>query len=112
MGLFDFFQKKDINSGVRSFRSENRAMLIDVREPGEFKQGHIPGARNIPLAKIENAKSAIHDKDMPLYVYCQSGSRSSRAASAGCGVSTVRAGSVKGVSASKFSASASSTRGT
>lgn len=82
MGLFDFFQKKDINSGIRSFRSESRAMLIDIREPGEFKQGHIPGARNIPLSRIENAKSAIHDMDMPLYVYCQSGNRSSRAASA------------------------------
>ena len=82
MGILDLFQKADINSGISSFRSQNRAMLIDVREPGEFKQGHIPGARNIPLSKIENAKSAIHDKNMPLYVYCQSGSRSRRAASA------------------------------
>lgn len=81
MGLFDFFSKKDINDGIRSFNAESRAMLIDVREPGEFAQGHIPGARNIPLAKIANAKSAIHDPAMPIYVYCQKGSRASRAAS-------------------------------
>ena len=57
-------------------------MLIDVREPAEFKQGHIFGARNIPVSKIENVQSAIHDKDMPIYVYCQKGSRAARAASA------------------------------
>jgi len=82
MGLFDFFKKQNINEGVNAFRKENRAMLIDVREPGEYKQGHIPGSRNIPLARINNAKSAIHDMNMPIYVYCQTGSRSSRAASA------------------------------
>lgn len=82
MGLFDIFAKKDINSGVNEFRKESRAMLIDVREPAEYKQGHVFGARSIPLSKIENVKSAIHDKNMPIYVYCQKGSRSSRAASA------------------------------
>lgn len=82
MGIFDLFRKKDINEGVRAFRAESKAMLIDVRDPGEFCHGHIPGARNIPLSRIGNAKSAIHDPDMPLYVYCQSGSRSRSAASA------------------------------
>ncbi len=82
MGIMDLFKKQDINNGINAFRSESRAMLIDVREPGEFRQGHIPGARNIPLSKIENARSAIHDKDMPLYVYCQKGTRSGRAVSA------------------------------
>lgn len=82
MGILDIFKKQDINAGVNSFCKEDRAMLIDVREPGEYKQGHISGARNIPLSKIENVKSAIHDMDMPIYLYCQKGSRSSRAASA------------------------------
>ena len=80
MGFLDFFKKSDVNSGVQEFHSEKHAILIDVREPGEFKQGHIPGAQNIPLSKIENTLSVIHERETPVYVYCQSGARSSRAA--------------------------------
>ncbi len=81
MGLMDFFKKKDTNAGVREFMSERRAMLIDVREPAEYKAGHIPRARNIPLDNIDRATSAIQDRDMPLYVYCETGRRSGTAVS-------------------------------
>lgn len=56
-----------------------KAQLIDVREPNEFEAGHILGARNIPLSQIHARKAEIR-KDMPIYLYCQSGMRSARAA--------------------------------
>lgn len=56
-----------------------KAQLIDVREPNEFDAGHILGARNIPLSQIKMRMKEIRP-DMPVYLYCQSGSRSARAA--------------------------------
>lgn len=98
MGIFDFLKKPDINEGVRSFRSEKRAMLIDVREKDEYASGHIPGSRNIPLSRIDKAVSAINDKNMPLYIYCLSGARSSRAASALKRMGYTNAVSIGGIS--------------
>ena len=82
MGFFDFFKGADINAGVAEYQGLSRAMLIDVREADEFGGGHIPGARNIPLSRLNKVTSAIQDKDMPLYVYCLSGGRSASAAAA------------------------------
>ena len=56
-----------------------KAQLIDVREPNEFEGGHILGARNIPLSQLKNRLKEIRP-DKPVYLYCQSGLRSGRAA--------------------------------
>ncbi|MEN2766006.1 rhodanese-like domain-containing protein [Ornithinibacillus xuwenensis] len=56
-----------------------KAQLIDVREPQEFKNGHVLGARNIPVTQMKQRLIEIR-KDKPVYLYCQSGARSSRAA--------------------------------
>ncbi|WP_217586688.1 rhodanese-like domain-containing protein [Lentibacillus saliphilus] len=56
-----------------------KAQLIDVREPQEFERGHILGARNIPLTQMKQRLVELR-KDKPVYLYCQSGSRSARAA--------------------------------
>ncbi|WP_017472297.1 rhodanese-like domain-containing protein [Amphibacillus jilinensis] len=56
-----------------------KAQLIDVREQKEYDAGHIWGARNIPVTQLKQRQKELR-KDMPLYLYCQSGSRSSRAA--------------------------------
>lgn len=56
-----------------------KAQLIDVREPQEFKKGHILGARNIPLTQMRQRLIEMRE-DKPVYLYCQSGSRSARAA--------------------------------
>ncbi len=54
--------------------------LIDVREPSEYKKGHIPGAKNIPLGNVVEGVSKIYpDKKAPLIVYCRSGARSKTA---------------------------------
>lgn len=56
-----------------------KAQLIDVREPKEFENGHILGSRNIPMSQLKMRKNEIRP-DKPVYLYCQSGMRSGRAA--------------------------------
>lgn len=56
-----------------------KAQLIDVREPNEFENGHILGARNIPLSQMKMRMKELRP-DKPVYLYCQSGMRSARAA--------------------------------
>ena len=56
------------------------AVLVDVRSKEEFDAGHVDGAINVPVDTV-----ASHDfgkKDAPLVVYCGSGARSARAATA------------------------------
>jgi rhodanese-related sulfurtransferase len=81
-GLYRFFKARKIMSTLteEEFRQGYRkAQLIDVREPNEFDGGHILGARNIPLSQMRNRLIEIR-KDKPVYLYCQSGARSTRAA--------------------------------
>jgi len=56
-----------------------RAQLIDVREPQEFKNGHILGARNIPVTQMKQRLIEMRP-DKPVYLYCQGSARSVRAA--------------------------------
>lgn len=68
------------NLNLQQFKSEYKGhKLVDVREGHEFKQGHITGAVNIPLSKIERRLNEI-PKDKPVYLYCRSGMRSKQAA--------------------------------
>lgn len=52
--------------------------IIDVREPGEFASGHIPGAKLIPLGQLMQRTAEI-DPNKECVVVCHSGSRSSMA---------------------------------
>jgi phage shock protein E len=59
---------------------QNGALVIDVRTPGEFNSGHLPGAINLPLDQIETSlPRRVTDKDTPLLLHCQSGMRSGAA---------------------------------
>ncbi len=57
------------------------ALMLDVREPGEWAAGHIPGALHIPLGEL-NVRYQEIGRDRPLYVICRSGARSAHAAHA------------------------------
>ena len=58
------------------------AVLVDVRTVGEWNRGHLPNARRIGMEQLEAQIAAqVPDKNTPVLVYCQSGSRSAFAAS-------------------------------
>ena len=82
MSFFDLFKQPDVNRGVEEYQSTSGAVLLDVRTPEEYRGGHIPGSRNIPLQTIDNVSTVVDNKDTALYVYCQSGARSRQAAGA------------------------------
>ncbi len=72
---------KHVNvSEFAQFKTRQEAQLLDVRTPGEFAQGHIPGAFNYNVNDAGFMKNAeTLDKNKPVYVYCRSGARSSNA---------------------------------
>ncbi|HKT35622.1 MAG TPA: rhodanese-like domain-containing protein [Nitrospira sp.] len=83
-------QKEVATIGMADYRKlvdhPGHALIIDVREPDEFRAGHVPGAINIPRGLLEfhiwkqvgfPARSGI---DKPLYLQCSSGNRASLAA--------------------------------
>jgi len=82
MGLSDFMKSPDINEGVKTCAATPGAVLLDVRDPGEYAAGHIPGSINLPLSEIKSAEDRFPDMDTPLFVYCLSGARSSKAIAA------------------------------
>jgi rhodanese-related sulfurtransferase len=52
------------------------ALILDVRSPEEFAQGHVPGARNIPHDQLEARLAELgSDRGRNLVVYCESGRR-------------------------------------
>ena len=57
------------------------ALVVDVRDPGEYGAGHILGAKNIPLSRIGDGELAKRAKERPVIVYCDGGERSSKATS-------------------------------
>ena len=81
MGFFDFLKQPDINKGVGEYRNTNGAVLLDVRTPQEYREGHIPGSKNVPLQQLDKISSVADNKNVPLFVYCYSGGRSRQAAS-------------------------------
>ena len=62
------------------------ALVVDVREPGEYGAGHILGAKNVPLAQIDSRIQSGHElgkrKDKPVILYCDNGDRAAKAAAA------------------------------
>ena len=81
MGFFDFLKQPDINKGVADYRNTEGASLLDVRTPKEYREGHIPGSKNVPLQQLDKISSVADNKNVPLFVYCYSGGRSRQAAS-------------------------------
>ena len=79
MSIFDFFKQPDINKGLKEYAEAENAVLLDVRTPQEYGEGHIPGSKNVPLQTLDKVRLVVENKDAELFVYCHSGARSKRA---------------------------------
>ena len=55
---------------------EKGAVIIDVRTPGEFRDGHLDKAVNIPLSEITSQVEMIRKWNKPVITVCRSGARS------------------------------------
>jgi rhodanese-related sulfurtransferase len=81
-GRFSGFQEIDASEAVGLINRED-AVVIDVREDGEYKDGHIANSRHIPLGSLKSRLNELEGlKSKPLIVSCRSGNRSAHA----CGV--------------------------
>jgi len=75
-------------SKVRQVSQDKTYLIVDVREPGEFAQGHIDGAINVPRGVLEfradpnypGGIPSLYDKSAVIILYCRSGARSALAA--------------------------------
>jgi len=85
--------------------NREKAVVLDVGEAEEFAQGHIGGAKNVPLGQLEQRlPEVVKNKSLPLIVVCQTGARASRAVSAAKKLGFEKAQALAGVlNASNYS---------
>ena len=105
MGFFDFLKQANINQGIEEYKKTAGAVLLDVRTPQEYQEGHIPESKNVPLQQLKSVvlldvrtvgefnrghmdgfrnipvdelRERINEieKGKPVYLICQSGLRS------------------------------------
>lgn len=67
---------------ANSLIESGNCTLVDVREPDEYRERHIPGALNFPVDSInaQSAAKALPDKNAVILLYCLAGMRASSAA--------------------------------
>ncbi len=54
--------------------NDQEAWMVDIRDAGEYKTGHIPQARNLPLATLKERLGELTKAgDKPIIVYCRTG---------------------------------------
>lgn len=63
--------------------TQEGTQLVDVRTPGEYANGTLPGAENIDFFDTANFETSFdkYDRSKPLYIFCQSGNRSGQSLS-------------------------------
>ena len=69
----------DVAKTRTALHDDSEAILVDVREPEEWRAGHVTGARHIPMGQLP-AELASLPREAPIYLICRSGARSHRAA--------------------------------
>jgi rhodanese-related sulfurtransferase len=65
----------DIDGLKRELDGDEETALIDVREPAEFFEAHVPGAVLIPMGQLPSRLEEL-PRDRTVYVICRSGNRS------------------------------------
>ncbi|MDD3764579.1 MAG: rhodanese-like domain-containing protein [Nevskiales bacterium] len=73
-------KRLNVTEAVRLINDRD-PIILDVRNPADFKRGHLLHAQSAPLAKLDEHMGRIgKDKARPVLVYCAIGSSSSTAA--------------------------------
>lgn len=76
-------QIQQIDTASANAHLAKNGAVIDVREPGEYQAGHLPGAVNIPRGVLEfniGNNPALANKDEPIVLYCKTGGRAALSA--------------------------------
>jgi rhodanese-related sulfurtransferase len=74
------YRQISMDEAVKMMRDEKNYIILDVRRPDEFAEGHIPGAINVPNEEIGTTEIAeLPNKSQLILVYCRSGRRSKEA---------------------------------
>lgn len=84
LGLFIMMRRESKKAVVSLSEKEfienmRKGQLVDLRKKEEFEEGHINGARNIPFAMLTRNPGRLR-KDLPIFLYCEKGKVSKRAA--------------------------------
>ena len=75
------YRQISMDEAVNMIKNEKNYIILDVRRPDEYAEGHIPGAINVPNEDIGTSDIAeLPDKAQLILVYCRSGRRSKEAA--------------------------------
>ncbi len=79
--MFSFLKKNAVPQvAVSEISTLGKINLIDVREPHEYKSGHVPGAVNVPMNTLLASPEKHLKKEKLYHIICQSGGRSSSTA--------------------------------
>jgi len=74
------YRQITMDEAITMMEEESDYIILDVRTPEEFRDGHIPGAVNVPNETITAEEiPELPDKDRLILVYCRSGNRSKQA---------------------------------
>lgn len=76
------------SEAAEALKKEPKTLILDVREAGEWAEGHIAGALHVPRGTLEakadleyaNREPRLADRSQPIIVHCASGARSALAA--------------------------------
>jgi phage shock protein E len=77
--MFSFLKNLFTSTNYRALLA-NGAVIIDVRNAGEFDNGRIPNSKNIPLDKLSLHIDKLKSQNVPIICCCASGVRSGMAA--------------------------------
>ena len=67
-------------AGALRLINDQDATIVDIRDAGDYKEGHIPQARHIPFGALgERLGELAKTKDQPIIVYCRTGATSQSA---------------------------------
>ena len=85
MGYYEDLPVLDINDGLEDAAFFDNSIVIDVRTPEEYREGHVPGALNIEAELCVRTNQAFIEEQLPdksarVFMYCESGARSGMAA--------------------------------